>query len=240
MKRLAAAVLLLALLAACTPAARPGSTSAPEPDSPAAAECAAADPRLAQAQTANPDTVAWLTVPGTNIDGPVQQAEDNEYYLRRDELGDPSHEGCFFADYECSFDGALSTNTIIYGHTFTAPGQDPNIGFGQLNAFLDAEFAAENTQIFLSVADRQYTFRIKSVGVASAEQGVCILAGPNWAQQQELVRLANERNVLEDRALEAVGGQKLLTLSTCTGDNTERLLVVAELILPEQEGQEDG
>lgn len=104
-----------------------------------------------------------------------------------------------FADYECNLSGdALSTNTIIYGHTFTAPGQDPNLGFGQLNAFLDAEFAAANTQIFLSVAERQYTFEIKSAGVASAEQdGVCILASPGWAQQQELVRLANERNVIE-------------------------------------------
>lgn len=196
---------------------------------------APADPSLAEAQAENPDTVAWLTVPGTNIDGPVQQAEDNEYYLRRNELGEPSHDGCFFADYECNLSGdALSTNTIIYGHTFTAPGQDPNLGFGQLNAFLDAEFAAANTQIFLSVAERQYTFEIKSAGVASAEQdGVCILASPGWAQQQELVRLANERNVIENRALEAVGGQKLLTLSTCTGDNAERLLVVAELVLPE-------
>lgn len=196
---------------------------------------APADPRLAEAQAENPDTVAWLTVPGTNIDGPVQQAEDNEYYLRRNELGEPSHDGCFFADYECNLSGnALSTNTIIYGHTFTAPGQDPNLGFGQLNAFLDAEFAAANTQIFLSVAERQYTFEIKSAGVASAEQdGVCILASPGWAQQQELVRLANERNVIENRALEAVGGQKLLTLSTCTDKNEERLLIVAELVLPE-------
>jgi len=196
---------------------------------------APADPRLAEAQAENPDTVAWLTVPGTNIDGPVQQAEDNEYYLRRNELGEPSHDGCFFADYECNLSGdALSTNTIIYGHTFTAPRQDPNLGFGQLNAFLDAEFAAANTQIFLSVAERQYTFEIKSAGVASAEQdGVCILASPGWAQQQELVRLANERNVIENRALEAVGGQKLLTLSTCTDKNEERLLIVAELVLPE-------
>ena len=235
-KKLIMALLVVGMMAACA-----GKTDEQVPVAAIIPENV--DSRTSQLDEAiekNPDTVAWLTVPGTNIDGPVQQAEDNEYYLRRDELGDPSHEGCFFADYECSFDGALSTNTIIYGHTFTAPGQDPNIGFGQLNAFLDAEFAAENTQIFLSVADRQYAFRIKSVGVASAEQGVCILAGPNWAQQQELVRLANERNVLEDRALEAVGGQKLLTLSTCTGDNTERLLVVAELILPEQEGQEDG
>ncbi|HJB22490.1 MAG TPA: class B sortase [Candidatus Fournierella merdavium] len=199
-------------------------------------EQAPADPRLAEAQATNPDTVAWLTVPGTNIDGPVQQAEDNEYYLRRDERGEPSHDGCYFSDYECDFSGdTLSTNTIIYGHTFTAPGQDPNIGFGQLNAFLDAEFSTEHTQIFLSVASRQFTFEIKSVGIASAEQdGVCILASPGWAQQQELVRLANERNVIEGRELEAVGGQKLLTLATCTDDASERLVIVAELVLPQQ------
>ena len=62
---------------------------------------------------------------------------------------------------------------------------------------------------------------------------MCILASPGWAQQHELVRLANERNMIEGRELEAVGGQKLLTLSTCTDKNEERLLIVAELVLPE-------
>lgn len=238
MKRIVATLLAALLLAGCAgTASRPASTAVSAVSNEEQQEQAPADPRLAEAQDTNPDTVAWLTVPGTNIDGPVQQAEDNEYYLRRNELGEPSHDGCYFADYECDFSGdTLSTNTIIYGHTFTAPGQDPNIGFGQLNAFLDAEFAAENTQIFLSVASRQFTFEIKSVGIASAEQdGVCILASPGWAQQQELVRLANERNVIEGRELEAVGGQKLLTLATCTDDASERLLIVAELVLPQQQ-----
>lgn len=31
------------------------------------------DERLAAAQKENPDTVAWITIPGTNIDAPVQQ-----------------------------------------------------------------------------------------------------------------------------------------------------------------------
>lgn len=238
MKRIVATLLTALLLAGCAgTASRPASTAVSAVSNEEQQEQAPADPRLAEAQDTNPDTVAWLTVPGTNIDGPVQQAEDNDYYLRRNERGEPSHDGCYFADYECDFSGdTLSTNTIIYGHTFTAPGQDPNIGFGQLNAFLDAEFAAENTQIFLSVASRQFTFEIKSVGIASAEQdGVCILASPGWAQQQELVRLANERNVIEGRELEAVGGQKLLTLATCTDDASERLLIVAELVLPQQQ-----
>ena len=81
------------------------------------------DHRLASAQAANPDTVAWITIPGTNIDGPVQQADDNEYYLRRNSLGENDHEGCLYADFECDLSTAeaLSTNTIIYGHSFTAP-----------------------------------------------------------------------------------------------------------------------
>ena len=41
------------------------------------------DERLAAAQKDNPDTVAWITIPGTNIDAPVQQYGDNDYYLRR-------------------------------------------------------------------------------------------------------------------------------------------------------------
>ena len=45
------------------------------------------DERLTVAQKENPDTVAWITIPGTNIDAPVQQYGDNDYYLRRDEKG---------------------------------------------------------------------------------------------------------------------------------------------------------
>ena len=36
------------------------------------------DERLTVAQKENPDTVAWITIPGTNIDAPVQQYGDND------------------------------------------------------------------------------------------------------------------------------------------------------------------
>ena len=40
------------------------------------------DERLTVAQKENPDTVAWITIPGTNIDAPVQQYGDNDEILR--------------------------------------------------------------------------------------------------------------------------------------------------------------
>lgn len=191
----------------------------------------AADSRLAAACQQNPDTVAWLTVPGTNIDGPVQQAADNEYYLRRNALGQPDHNGCIYADYECDFAGAeLSVNTVIYGHTFAQPGQDPDLGFGQLHRYLDPDFAHDNGTIYLSVQGQMFAYQVVSVGTAAADtEQVSILASPSWDLQQELVRLANARNVLP-KTIEAAAGQKLLTLSTCTNDSETRLLIVAELI----------
>ena len=226
-------LLLLSLLAhdAVIPSSAGTDPISSSPGAAAFAAPAPADPHLAQAQGQNADTMAWLTVPGTNIDGPVQQADDNEYYLRRDELGQPSHQGCIYADYECDLSGAeLSMNTILYGHTFTLPGQDPDLGFGQLSRYLDPDFARENSFIFLSVEDQMFTFQVISAGMAAADaEQTSILAAPSWEQQQELIRLANERNVLPE-ALKSVAGQKLLTLSTSTNDSDTRLIIVAQLI----------
>ena len=41
---------------------------------------------LADAKSRNPDAVAWLYIPGAEVDDPVMQAEDNGFYLNRDEL----------------------------------------------------------------------------------------------------------------------------------------------------------
>ena len=69
------------------------------------------EPRLAQED--NTETGAWITVPGTNIDAPVQQASDNDYYLRRDTAGNADVHGCVFADYNAKKQ-ALSRYGVTY------------------------------------------------------------------------------------------------------------------------------
>ena len=68
------------------------------------------DERLAAVQKENPDTVAWITIPGTNIDAPVQQYGDNDYYLRRDEKGAKDYHGCIYADYACRMDSGIKVS----------------------------------------------------------------------------------------------------------------------------------
>ncbi len=70
----------------------------------------------------NPDIVGWVKLgdkndPIVNIDYPVVQSEDNDYYLTHNFYKEDAQRGAIFADYRNRFDnGRLSGNTILYGH----------------------------------------------------------------------------------------------------------------------------
>lgn len=162
---LSGTLMMVLALSACThrPAA-PGEPVASS--SPAQSEAATAESALHT--FSNPDTVAWLTVPGTNIDGPVQQGPDNDYYLRRDSDGNEDFRGCYFADSDAIVSLAnLSRNLVIYGHTFT-DGWDG--GFAQLDKYLDADWALEHTDIQVEIGGTVLTYEVCSVGFCNTEE----------------------------------------------------------------------
>ena len=68
---------------------------------------------LAEARAKNPDTVAWLYIPGAEVDDPVMQVEDNGYYLKLDENGEYAMWGCYYADIRCSFFGQFQAGKIV-------------------------------------------------------------------------------------------------------------------------------
>ena len=65
------------------------------------------------------DAVAWLYTPGTEVGDPVVQAKDNAYYLQKDENGNYSEWGCYYAhcDNRLSSRSKLDRNTVIFGHS---------------------------------------------------------------------------------------------------------------------------
>ena len=146
------------------------------------------DERLAVAQKENPDTVAWITIPGTNIDAPVQQYGDNDYYLRRNEKGAEDYHGCIYADYACRMDSSekVSRNLIFYGHTFTDEYYEG--GFEDLHKYRVFEFGQENPYIYVSLADEKLTYQIFSVWVCDANADTdCIQADPDDAAFQQIL-----------------------------------------------------
>lgn len=64
----------------------------------------------------NDEVVAWLQIPGTPINYPVYQANNNERYLRNSATGEWSVGGQLFCDYECTRPGMIDQVTLVYGH----------------------------------------------------------------------------------------------------------------------------
>ena len=62
----------------------------------------------------NSDVVAWLYVPGTNINFPVAQAADNEYYLDKGLDKKSKYSGSCYVDWRNEL--IKDSNTILYGH----------------------------------------------------------------------------------------------------------------------------
>ena len=66
----------------------------------------------------NPDTIAWIYIPGTDINYPIVQTTNNEKYLKTDFQGETNwvvSYGALFLDYHCSSDFS-NQNNFVYGH----------------------------------------------------------------------------------------------------------------------------
>ena len=64
----------------------------------------------------NGDAVGWIQIPGTIVNFPVYQADDNETYLHQSAEGEWSLGGQVFMDCENTAPGMIDQQTIIYGH----------------------------------------------------------------------------------------------------------------------------
>ena len=65
----------------------------------------------------NPDIVAWITIPGTNVNHPVYKTTDNDFYLNHNMLKQKGRYGALFFDYRDVIEPEnQSQNLTIYGH----------------------------------------------------------------------------------------------------------------------------
>lgn len=69
-------------------------------------------------QATNSETVAWVYIPGTNVNYPIVQAEDNNKYIKTDYYGETNWAvsyGAVFLDCDCEPDMSCQNN-FFYGH----------------------------------------------------------------------------------------------------------------------------
>ena len=66
-------------------------------------------------QETYPDAIGWIYIPNTNINYPIMQGEDNDFYLTHGTDGRSLKCGCIELDYRCESRFQNNFN-ILYGH----------------------------------------------------------------------------------------------------------------------------
>ena len=172
----------------------------------------------------NSDTVAWLNVNNTNINYPVVQASDNDYYLNHSFDNSYNEAGWVFLDYRNSSDFS-GRNNIIYAHS-----RLDKTMFGSLSRVLKSSWYTDKSNhiIRLSTPSENTLWQIFSVYVIEEES---YYITTNFNDDDSYIEFLN---TIRDRSrydfdVELSDSDKIITLSTCYSDS-ERTVVHAKLI----------
>lgn len=171
----------------------------------------------------NSDTVAWLKVNGTNIDYPVVQTSDNDYYLKHSFDKSLNEAGWVFADFRNNL--VDDKNLIIYGHA-----RLNETMFGSLkNVFKSFWYSnQDNYVIKMSTPTMNYNWLVFSTYTIPAEDYYITTHFDDNLSFYEFIKILKARSVF-DYNVELNENDRILTLSTCYTDN-RRVVLHAKLI----------
>ncbi len=177
---------------------------------------------LADALKINEDTVAWLTIEDTEIDFPIVQSDDNEFYLTHGFDKSEYERGCPFLDYRNSSDFG-DFNSIIYGHNWSN-----KYVFAPLLNFREQDYFDSHPSGTLVLPDEKCTIRFIACAVVENDSFIYSVSHP--AESDRLLYL----NELSECAVtsaefepESLVNARLVVLSTCSDDyDTARTVLV--------------
>ncbi len=155
-----------------------------------------------------PDVVGWIYCPGTVINYPVLQTDNNDYYLHHNYLGDYTAAGSIFV--ECANDlDFVDSNTIIYGHHM----KDGSM-FASLSKWTNQEYFDEHPKMYLFTKDVTYEVELFSAYATEAtSDSYCAILSPCEEMDEYLQRVSKRSKIKSDVELD--GDAQYIMLSTC-------------------------
>ena len=159
----------------------------------------------------NPDFVAWLRIPGTNVDYPVVQTDDPDDYLNHTFSGKSSVVGTLFSLADADY-AAPGRNIAIYGHHLRSSDEKM---FTSLMRYKNPDFYEDNKTVMLDslYRHREYTiFAVMNMKVGDWEPSRTTFSGD--AAFMAFVNRAKSES-LYDTGVEVGADDHILTLITC-------------------------
>ena len=172
----------------------------------------------------NNQVVGWLKINGTEVEYAVVQAQDNNYYLKRNLDKKYNVGGWIFADYKNKLDGT-DKNIVIYGHNMK-----DNSMFGSLKNILNEEWYnnEENYVIDFVTENEEQKYQVFSIYKIENED-YYIDTEFKKNEFAKFIETLKNRSI-KDFNIDVSSEDSILTLSTCADNNKYRVVLHAKKI----------
>ena len=173
-------------------------------------------------QEINPEVVGWVYIPETEIDYPVLQHSDNEYYLNHSWENTKNPNGAIFFDCETSLD-LTDFNTLVYGHRI-----NNKLMFSGLSKFNSLEYINAHPSVYLVTEKGVCRYDIFSAYQTGMQTIAFAMRIETENMRKEFINFAVDYS-------EAFTGvvpepeNSFLTLATCNFNGSSRQVVQAVL-----------
>lgn len=187
--------------------------------------------QLEELRKENNDIVGWIEISGTNINYPVLQTDNNDFYLNHNYKKEYTTRGSIFLDKDVNLEG--SSNYLVYGHRTKT-----NLMFEQLLKYEDKDFYLNNKNIRFTTLKEDAMYEILAIFYSriyyKTEENVFryyyFINAKNEQEYNDFVNKAKSASIY-DTGVAATYGEQLLTLSTCEySQDNGRFVVVAKKI----------
>lgn len=168
----------------------------------------------------NSDYKMWIQIENTNINYPVVQGSDNDYYLKHNFRKESNISGTVFVESANDIDN--DKNIILYGHNMRN-----GTMFNNITNYKEESFFNEDNKISIIMNNTLYEYEVFSVYVKNVSE-VNLAIG--FANEDEFINYAyNEaEESLYKKDVDFSAEDNLITLVTCSYEFTDaRTIVVA-------------
>lgn len=181
---------------------------------------------IASLMTYNEDIIGWLKVNDTEVDYPILQSDDNEYYIKYNIKHEYDYKGSIFLNYvnNSNFE---DSNSILFGHTI----QNSSVMFGTLRNIEEETWRKKEENLIISIdtAFETLEYKIFSYYTINITTDYLQTKFPNELDQYEFFSTMQKRSQY-DFDVTLKHSDRILTLSTCESGGYKRLVVHAVLL----------
>ena len=176
---------------------------------------------FASLKAVNDDVIGWIYVEALgDVSYPIVKGEDNDTYLHMTYEKNYNFAGTIFIDYENSRDFS-DCNTLVYGHNMKNGSM-----FGQLKKFSqDPETYKKSKYFWLFTPDKTYRYEIISAYTTGVNSDTYTLFKGPGQEFEDYLKTIVSRSEIETNAGDLDMMDKIVTLSTCTGNQSTRFVV---------------